>query len=79
MFATNICKNKVTFLGTEISNFSVFLEGQNSSHISGHGQFLEDRKSKGDFLFERMILLDTLCLLPHHIELMEIVKSIPIV
>ena len=58
MFATNIFKNKVTFLGTEISNFSVFLEGQNSSHISGHGQFLEDRKSKGDFLFERMILLD---------------------
>lgn len=58
MFATNIFKNKVTFLGTEISNFSVFLEGQHSSHISGHGQFLEDRKSKGDFLFERMILLD---------------------
>ena len=56
MFATNIFENKVTFLGTEISNFSVFLEGQNSSHKGGHGQFLKDRKSKGDFLFERMIL-----------------------
>lgn len=76
MFATNIFENKVTFLGTEISNFSIFLEGQNSSHKSVRGQFLEDRKSKGDFLFERMILLDiSLFTTPSY--RVEIVKSIP--